>query len=180
MELRFLSVVLLMVLGGTCIDMVGDLGKGESSLHLALEGLIALMATIGLAILVRRTWLLKKENQALSDSVEKNSRDFAAWRERSSMHIRGLSDAIDAQLTSWKLTSAEQEVARLLLKGLSLKEIAVIRETSERTTRQQSLGVYEKSGLAGRAELSAFFLEDLLGTPGMSPERKPDRKVDHP
>jgi hypothetical protein len=31
--------------------------------------------------------------------------------------------------------------------------------------RQQSLAVYRKAGLAGRAELSAFFLEDLLSLP---------------
>jgi hypothetical protein len=28
--------------------------------------------------------------------------------------------------------------------------------------RQQTLAVYRKTGLAGRAELSAFFLEDLF------------------
>jgi len=35
-------------------------------------------------------------------------------------------------------------------------------ERSERTVRQHAVAVYRKSGLAGRAELSAFFLEDLL------------------
>jgi DNA-binding NarL/FixJ family response regulator len=53
-------------------------------------------------------------------------------------------------------------VALLLLKGLAHKEIADARETSERTVRQQSLAIYRKAGLSGRAELSAFFLEDLL------------------
>ena len=33
---------------------------------------------------------------------------------------------------------------------------------SDRTVRQQAVEVYRKSGLSGRAELSAFFLEDLL------------------
>lgn len=56
---------------------------------------------------------------------------------------------IDEQFGRWKLTGAE-------------KEIAVIRGTSERSTRQQSLLIYQKSGLSGRAELAAFFLEDLL------------------
>ena len=42
------------------------------------------------------------------------------------------------------------------------KEIAAIQEKSERTVRQHAVSVYRKSGLAGRAELSAFFLEDLL------------------
>ncbi|HVP62222.1 MAG TPA: LuxR C-terminal-related transcriptional regulator [Myxococcaceae bacterium] len=64
---------------------------------------------------------------------------------------------------SVRVTEAEREVALLLLKGLSLREIAGLRETSERTVRHQSLAVYRKAGLAGRAELSAYFLEDLLG-----------------
>jgi hypothetical protein len=36
------------------------------------------------------------------------------------------------------------------------------RHTSEKTARVQSSAVYAKSGLSGRSELSAFFLEDLL------------------
>ena len=50
----------------------------------------------------------------------------------------------------------------LLLKGLSLKEIADIRHTTEKTARAQSGSIYAKSGLSGRSELAAFFLEDLL------------------
>ena len=76
--------------------------------------------------------------------------------------LRGLGAAIDAQFDRWGLSSAEREIALLLLKGLSHKEIAVVRQTSEKTVRQQSLAVYRKAGLSGRAELSAFFLEDLL------------------
>jgi len=50
----------------------------------------------------------------------------------------------------------------MLLKGLSHKEIAAMRQTSERTIREQARAVYRKSGLAGRSSLAAFFLEDLL------------------
>lgn len=70
--------------------------------------------------------------------------------------------AIDRQFERWGLFAAEREVALLLLKGLSHKEVASARETSERTVRQQALAVYRKAGLSGRAELAAFFLEDLL------------------
>ncbi|MCB0331312.1 MAG: helix-turn-helix transcriptional regulator, partial [Bdellovibrionales bacterium] len=66
------------------------------------------------------------------------------------------------QLSTWKLTEAEKEVAFLLLKGMSLKEIAGIRETTEKTARVQSMAIYAKAGLSGRSELAAFFLEDLL------------------
>ena len=72
------------------------------------------------------------------------------------------SDAIDSQFSQWNLTDAEREVALLLLKGLSLKEIAAIRATTERTIRAQARAVYSKAGLTGRAALSAFLLEDLL------------------
>ena len=67
------------------------------------------------------------------------------------------------------MSAAEKEVAFLLLKGLSLKEIAIARRTSEKTARVQSSAVYAKSGLAGRSELSAFFLEDLLPPAGEAP-----------
>jgi DNA-binding NarL/FixJ family response regulator len=84
--------------------------------------------------------------------------------------VDGLSKAIDQQLSKWKLSAAEKEVAFLLLKGLSLKEIAEVRNTSEKTARVQSIAVYSKSNLSGRSELSAFFLEDLLVPSNISAE----------
>jgi DNA-binding CsgD family transcriptional regulator len=76
--------------------------------------------------------------------------------------VKGLGAAIDAQFDRWGLTAAEREVAMLMLKGLSHKEIAAVREASERTVRQQARAIYAKANLSGRAALSAFFLEDLL------------------
>ncbi len=49
-----------------------------------------------------------------------------------------------------------------MLKGVSLREIAVLRRTSEATIRQQAQGIYRKSGLANRSELAAHFLDDLF------------------
>ena len=61
-----------------------------------------------------------------------------------------------------ELSPAEREVGLLLLKGLSHREVAATRSTTETTIRQQALSIYRKSGLRNRSELSAFFLEDLL------------------
>jgi DNA-binding CsgD family transcriptional regulator len=69
---------------------------------------------------------------------------------------------MENQLDRWGLTVAEKEVSFLLLKGLSNKEIAEVRKTSAQTVRSQTNAIYTKSGLSGRSELSAFFLEDLL------------------
>lgn len=54
------------------------------------------------------------------------------------------------------------EKEALTLKGLSHGEIANLRNASERIVRDQALAIYRKAGVAGRTELSAFFLEDLL------------------
>jgi DNA-binding NarL/FixJ family response regulator len=48
------------------------------------------------------------------------------------------------------------------LKGFSLKEIAALRGTSEKTIRQQASSVYKKAGLSGRHAFSAWFIEDIL------------------
>ena len=85
-----------------------------------------------------------------------------AWRTRAEKLLRGLGEEIDRQLREWELTPAERETALLLLKGYGHKEIATFQEKSERTVRQHAVAVYRKSALSGRAELSAFFLEDLL------------------
>ena len=69
---------------------------------------------------------------------------------------------IDEQFNTWTFTRSEKEIALLLIKGLSMKEIADIRGSNENTVRQQSSQIYKKSRLSGRMELSAFFLDDLL------------------
>lgn len=88
--------------------------------------------------------------------------DARRWNREAQHVLQGLGEAIDRQFDRWGLTDAEREVALLQLKGLRHKEIADLRHTSERTVRQQALAVYRKSGLGGRSDLAAFFLEDLL------------------
>jgi DNA-binding NarL/FixJ family response regulator len=73
-----------------------------------------------------------------------------------------LARVVKQQFESWQLTQTEQEVAMLLLKGLSFKEIAALRNTLEKTVRQQASSIYRKSGVSGRHELSAWFIEDYL------------------
>ncbi|MFC1362947.1 MAG: response regulator transcription factor, partial [gamma proteobacterium symbiont of Ctena orbiculata] len=55
---------------------------------------------------------------------------------------------------------------------MSYKEIAVMRDVSEKTVRQQAHAIYRKAKLSGRAALSAFFLEDLLLPPNSNNSRE--------
>ncbi len=156
-------VVVVLLLG---IDMLADVRSHESSWHFALE-LTAVMASLSaggwLFVRWRRTErALEARVRDLTQRLGASREDARHWQSEAESALSGLGEAIERQFGRWKLTEAEQEIGLLLLKGLSLKEVAAVRGTSERTVRQQSLAVYKKSGLAGRAELSAFFLEDLL------------------
>jgi len=130
------------------IDLAADVGSGVDLLHAGTETVATLLALAG-ALWFYRHHL--EERRAAAD-----------WRARAEELLGGLGSSVDRQFGEWKLSPAEQEVALLLLKGLSFKEVASVRSTSERTSREQARAVYKKAGVAGRAELSAWFIEDLL------------------
>jgi DNA-binding CsgD family transcriptional regulator len=161
-ERLLLGGVLAAVAGLTLADVLGDVGQGASVAHVIVEALVIAAALTALAWLVAGHLRTRRRLAAARLSLDRARADAAEWRRRHGEALAGLSRAIDQQLDAWQLSPAEKEVALLLLKGLSFKEIAAVRGASERTCRQQALAVYAKAGLAGRAELSAFFLEDLL------------------
>jgi DNA-binding CsgD family transcriptional regulator len=134
-----------------------------------LELLLTLAAAAGVTLLVGRMQRQHEERMTLLRDLEAARVDGESWRREVQSHVDGLGAAIDKQLRAWSVTSAEREVALLMLKGFSHKEIGALRSTSEATVRQQARSIYEKSGLNGRAAFCAFFLEDLL-PPGALPE----------
>lgn len=146
----------------TGTDVVLDCIGGADLGHVLFEGVVFTVAAGGLFVLWRRIAAARSVAGALNRDLASARADAEKWRSDSRALLSGLGAAIDRQFGAWDLSGAEREVGLLLLKGMSLKEIAGIRGTSERTARQQALAVYRKAGLAGRAELSAFFLEDLL------------------
>lgn len=136
-------------------DIWGDFGDGVSTWHLVFEGTILVVAISGVVLM----W--QQLDRTRSDLVEALV-EAESWKKESAELIQGLAVAIERQFERWSLSAAEAEIGLFLLKGLSLKEIAVFRDTSERTVREQARALYRKSGLSGRPALSAFFLEDLL------------------
>lgn len=151
------------------VDIASDLLEHADLGHVALELLVAVVAVSGVIYYSRLALRERRQRQALvvelsnaQDERERLRKEALAWRQEAHDAVNGLAHAIDRQFERWALTGAEREVALLLLKGLSHKEVSALRGTSERTVRQQSLMVYKKAGVTGRAELSAFFLEDLL------------------
>lgn len=156
------------------VDLAADSQTGVARGHLALEGLVMALATVGVIALWREFLTATGLAAQLSVDLDVARAQAARYRAEAREALQGLGEAIDSQFERWQLTSAEREVGLLMLKGLSHREVADIRQTSEATVRQQALMVYRKSGLANRSELSAFFLEDLL-LPRAAVEQESDR-----
>lgn len=136
-------------------DMAGDYMEGAGPLHLSIESMVLLASAGGFAFLWRQ---LTRTRQGLGEALA----EARQWRNENRELMQGLGVAIQKQFDCWELSKAEAEVGLLLLKGLSHKEIAVVRGTGERTSKEQARALYRKSGLSGRSTLSSFFLEDLL------------------
>ncbi len=150
-------------------DLIGDYLDGVRLLHLTIEGLALFIAATGAALLIYHLLKTRRKTRELLHNLIAVTADSSHWRQQYRALVRGLGKAIGEQFAVWSLSAAEAEVGMLLLKGLSLKEIAALRQASERTVRDQARAVYRKAGLGGRAELAAYFLEDLL-PPAERPE----------
>jgi DNA-binding CsgD family transcriptional regulator len=148
------------------IDLIADLGEGTTLTHVAIEGTAGAVGLVGAGWMALRVRALVREARRMQADLQASRAEAERWRDEARDLIAGLGAAIDRQLERWGLSAAEKEIALLLLKGLSHKEVASVRGVSETTVRQQAGAIYRKSGLSGRHDLAAFFLEDLLGPRG--------------
>lgn len=155
-------VVLAAVALATLIDVVSDLSYGSTFSHVAIEVAVVVLSLSGVFWLLMH---LRSQHRAL----ERIKQEIAAEKQRQSSTAtvghedRGkMSEIIREQFKRWQLTTGEQEVALLLLKGLSFKEIAGVRDTHEKTVRQQASAIYKKADVSGRHAFAAWFIEDFL------------------
>ena len=160
-----LAVLLLSVALLNIIDILTDLDEGATWWHVALEGVMAICAIVAFFVLTKGNIELRETLQQSELKSTELKAELEKWKQVSKIYVEGLSVEIDRQLTIWEFTEAEKDVAFLILKGLSNKEIADVRGKSDKTIRTQANAIYSKSGLSGRSQLSAFFLEDLLLPP---------------
>jgi DNA-binding CsgD family transcriptional regulator len=154
--------VMALVVVASGLDIASDLGHGAPVAHLFQEGVVMVLA---FAVVL---WILldlrrQARRVAWLETELASAREQAARRTPELEHARQrLGRAIAAQFDAWGLSESEQAVGWLLLKGLSIKEIAALRSTHEKTVRQQASAIYRKAGLPGRHAFVAWFIEDLL------------------
>jgi DNA-binding CsgD family transcriptional regulator len=160
-ELIIIAVLTVIVIANL-FDMATDMSSGASAWHLVEEGLVilaSLAVIIGLMIYLRRQ---KRTLDQIRQEFSKQQQEAAPASAELLQARKQLGNVIRQQFLDWQLTGSEQEVAMLLLKGLSFKEIAALRDTHEKTVRQQASAIYKKAGVSGRHAFSAWFIEDFL------------------
>lgn len=158
----FLIIMLLAITIVGIIDLQLDAPEHWLSTHVLVEVGFILLCLCSATYLMWGWYTAQRSLGQMQSALEVQRTERDVWRMRAKELLKGLGQAIDIQMESWQLTPVEKETALFLLKGYSHKEIARLCEKSERTVRQHAVTIYRKSGLAGRAELAAFFLEDLL------------------
>jgi len=145
-------VVLLVCQSFMVIDVLADIFYIDLYIPWFDHSLMELIAVIAMTVsLFVLGWILV-------DHIRQNRRYKEAVRTASGQLLKTISRKFD----EWGLSESEREIALLLIKGLSVNEIAQIRNTRPGTIKSQSNAIYRKAGLRGRSELVAYFVEDLL------------------
>ncbi len=151
--------VLLVCQGFMLLDVAADVFYIDLYIpwldHSVLETAAVISMTVALLVLGGFLRAQMRENRRYRESLK-----VASGR---------LWDIMDRRFGEWGLSPAEREIALLLIKGLSVAEIAAIRNTRPGTIKSQSNAIYRKAGLRGRSELTAYFMEDLLAGESLAP-----------
>lgn len=157
--LIFIFTVVVITSGA---DILADLSHGVETGHIVKEAIIVSISIIAIAWLLLGLYQQKLEIKSLRQELDVLDNTQTSPEKYVLEARKKLGDVVKQQFSEWMLTGSEIEVGWLLLKGLSLKEIAIVRNTQEKTVRQQASSIYKKSGVSGRHAFSAWFIEDIL------------------
>lgn len=162
MKDKIIALVLLIIMVLNFFDVLTDISLGVPQWHIIEESFIVLMSGVAAMFLIFDIRKRTKNTLLLKNQLSLSAYELENITEEMSLARKQYSQVIHDQFELWQLTKSEQEVAMLLLKGLSFKEISAVRETKEKTVRQQASTIYSKSAVEGRHEFSAWFLEDFI------------------
>lgn len=157
-----LVFVFAFVIYASGADLLADLAHGANVEHIVKEAIVVSFSIFAVALLLFGLHRQQLEIKSLRQELETVGQHQILPKKYVLEARKTLHNVVVQQFSEWQLTNSEIEVGWLLLKGLSLKEISIVRNTKEKTVRQQASSIYKKSGLNGRHTFSAWFIEDIL------------------
>ncbi len=159
------AVIMLFVFGISGFEIFREFANGETLVTMADDVCWFVFSAILLTFFVLEYVTQQRALKALRVQLKQVRGRLAQVDPRSQQLASQYRAVMQKQFDEWLLTTSEQDVVILLLKGLSFREIASLRETQEKTVRQQASSVYRKAGVTSRHELAAWFFEDMLEPP---------------
>lgn len=136
-------------------DLVSEWRADQKHAQIELVAVVAL--ALGAVLFLREALNLSRRNSRVERELSVASGAFQ--------------QVMAQNFTEWGLTPAERDVALLSIKGVSIAEIARLRDTREGTIKAQSTAIYRKVGVSSRAELIAVMVEELIaGVQDTDPE----------
>lgn len=156
-------VIALIGVQATCAivflwDVVQDISTpGDLDWHLLPEGLAVAALLLGIGFQVVYLLHLLQRKASLERSV--------------GMASAQLQDVIQTHFDDWKLTASERDVAALMIKGLSISEIAGVRGSAEGTVKAHLNAIYRKSNARNRAEVLSHIMDALIDKPLLDPAK---------
>jgi DNA-binding CsgD family transcriptional regulator len=120
---------------------------------------IALLPAVGIYILIQE---LIKNKKDLDQGIATIEALHHQNQKLSHYHTEGFWKSAEKEFKKWNLTEKEIEIALLIFRGMSNQQIAAIRGKSLKTIENQTLSIYQKSGMTGKLEFLAYFLSPLL------------------
>ena len=129
--------------------VLGGLSYTRSDLvHLVFE--VLAVAGLGYAVVTLRAYhrLLRAEAEATKDTIQMLRGNFG--------------QVLQNKFEDWGLTIAERDVTLLIIRGLSVAEIASARNTAQGTIKTQSTSIFRKIGVRSKTELMSVIIDEFL------------------
>ena len=83
--------------------------------------------------------------------------------------LRGnFDEVLRNKFEEWGLTAAERDVTLLIIRGLSIAEIAAARKTAHGTIKAQSTSIFRKIGVGSKNELMSTIIDEFLDAESVS------------
>ena len=134
------------------IDVLTDINElSVLSWQLLPEALASIGLFVGIAFEVVFLMHLLRRKASLERSV--------------GMASAALQSVIEGHFDDWKLTPSERDVAALMVKGLSISEIAEVRGSAEGTVKAHLNAIYRKANARNRAEVLSHIMDTMIDKP---------------
>lgn len=156
---QFLISILLILLTFISYDTYVDYESDAGKVHILFE-VILLVTLFASLIFVLRKYIHR--NFINEQRLQNLNLKHHELKENLAKYKQDIHSYLQISFTSWRLTKSEKDIALLLFKGCTGREISEIRKTNYQTVRSQISGIYRKANVKNHNQFMAILMEDLI------------------